>query len=188
VLPTSFSTLTNLEILYAPNCSLVGHFPSLVLEMRELRFCTLPTTPGLWRLKKMKYLGLSMNYFTGNLVVDGFAAVSLKWIDLSDTKLTGAIPDFFGSLKNLTLLILSNNSFSGVLPPELGKHSPGLWWIWVNDNELTGSIPEGLCDGGQLEIFGASSNQLNGSIPPSLANCTTLQKLVLRSNQTGSSN
>jgi kinase len=165
-LPASYSKLTNLEDLYAPNCSLIGPFPSYVVEMRELWYLhfgnnslTGRIPPGIWRLKKLKVLYLYRNNFADNLLVDGFAAVSLKWLDLS------------------------NNNLSGVLPLELGKHSPDLRRFWVNDNKLTGAIPEGLCDGGQLEIFGASNNQLNGSIPPSLANCATLKKLGLRSNQ-----
>ncbi|GJN25661.1 hypothetical protein PR202_gb13519 [Eleusine coracana subsp. coracana] len=159
------------------------------------------------RLNKLQDLDLSENNLTGHLVVDGFAAVSLKMIYLGDNNLSGIIPDFFGRLENLTDLILYNNNFcgeipasitrlpslsyldlennrfNGTLPPELGKHSLYLAGVSVGNNDLTGAIPEGLCNGGNLYSFSASSNRLNGSIPAGLANCAALIKLNLGSNQ-----
>jgi kinase len=139
------------EILALHNNSLTGSIPS-----------------GVWKFEKLEYLDLFMNNFTGNLVMDGFAAVSLECISLSKNKLIGTNPKVFGCLENLIYL------FFGVLPPELRKHSSSLSYVLVDDNELTGEIPEGLCDGGQLKHFTASVD---------LANCNILQQPVLHSNQ-----
>lgn len=124
-----------------------------------------------------------MNNLAGDLVVDGFAAMSLTIIDVGGNKLTGIIPKVFGRLENLTYLYLWDSNFSGHIPPELGKHSPGLFDVWVDNNKLTGVIPEGLCAGGHLHTLSASNNGLNGSIPIDLVNCATLQRLNLANNK-----
>jgi Leucine-rich repeat (LRR) protein len=51
------------------------------------------------------------NNLSGNMVIDGFAAISLTTINLSQNKLTGTIPEVFGRFKNLTYLDLSRNNF-----------------------------------------------------------------------------
>jgi Leucine-rich repeat (LRR) protein len=127
-------------------------------------------------------LSLYTNNLTGELAADGFAARSLIVIDVSMNQITGFIPEVFGGLENLTVLSLYSNRLNGTLPPELGKHSPGLYHVGADDNELTGAIPEGLCAGGKLHTLTANRNHLNGSIPAGLANCTTLYSLQLGSN------
>ncbi|KAF8696376.1 hypothetical protein HU200_037285 [Digitaria exilis] len=189
-LPGSFKNLTNLVGLYATQCNFVGEFPNFV-----------------WSFKNLQMLSLYTNNFSGDLVVDGsFAAYSLTLIDISVNNISGVIPEVFGRLDNLTSLIIFTNNFhgdipasigqlpslqvlriygnrlTGTLPPELGKHSPGLNRIEADFNELTGPIPEGLCAGGQFQWFTAKGNNLNGSIPAGLANCTTLYRLQLDSN------
>ncbi|CAL4947499.1 unnamed protein product [Urochloa decumbens] len=189
-LPASFKNLTNLVSLWASECNFVGDFPNFV-----------------WRFNKLQELNLYKNNLTGEMVVDGFDAMSLTVIDVSENMINGLIPEVFGSLENLNTLNLFMNNFSGeipasigqlrlltmlrvhtnrlngTLPPELGKNSPGLYYIEADFNELTGAIPEGLCAGGQLELFTAKDNQLSGSIPAGLANCATLRTLSLDNNQ-----
>ncbi|XP_060670063.1 receptor-like protein EIX2 isoform X3 [Ziziphus jujuba] len=70
--------------------------------------------PSMMKLKSLRYLDLSFNTFNDN-----------------------PIPEFFGSLKNLQYLNLSNAEFSGAIPPNLGnlsslqyldlKYSPSLY-------------------------------------------------------------
>nr|CAB3474211.1 unnamed protein product [Digitaria exilis] len=213
-LPDSFKNLTSMTSLWAQQCNLVGVFPSYVGEMLELELLDLSINmftgsipPKVWSLKNLQRLAVYRNNLTGDIVVDGFAAMGLTVIDVSENyKLSGAIPEFFGHLENLTdlflfrnnfsgeipasigrlpsleILRLYSNRFSGTLPPELGKHS-ALTYVEADDNELTGAIPEGLCAKGQLWTFTAKDNYLNGSIPEGLANCTTLLSLQLDSNQ-----
>ncbi|KAI4347332.1 hypothetical protein L6164_008149 [Bauhinia variegata] len=48
--------------------------------------------------------------------------IALETIDLSNNKLDGPIPSFFGSLPNLKLLNLADNRFSGTIPRSLSSN------------------------------------------------------------------
>nr|XP_027082506.1 receptor kinase-like protein Xa21 [Coffea arabica] len=78
-------------------------------------------------------------------------------------------------------LYLSENSFSGSLPPEVGKLIH-LVDLYVSHNQLTGGIPISLADCTNLEILFMQSNFFQGTIPPNLASWKSIQKLDLSSN------
>ncbi|CAO2187006.1 unnamed protein product [Urochloa humidicola] len=119
-LPASFKNLTNLVSLWVVNCSLVGDFPSYLVKMPKLEVLSLGSNsftgtipPEIWSLKTPQWLDVSGNNLIGDVVVDGFAAMSLVTIDVSENKLTGMIPEVFGCLRNLIdLLLLNNNSLA----------------------------------------------------------------------------
>ncbi|XP_062087296.1 probable LRR receptor-like serine/threonine-protein kinase At1g53430 isoform X2 [Humulus lupulus] len=71
--------------------------------------------------------------------------------------LSGAIPEEFGNLPNLTELDLTRNYFHGSIPRILAR------------------LP--------LRVLSLFGNQLNGSIPPEIGNIATLTELVLEQNQ-----
>ncbi|KAF8701327.1 hypothetical protein HU200_033656 [Digitaria exilis] len=174
-IPASLSRLRNLRFL--------GTSERLGRQILQIDEVTTGASLSTRTLKKLQHFVVYMNNLTGDLVVDGFAAMSLNGIDIGENKLTGIIPEVFGRLENLTYFILSDNNFSGDIPPELGKHSPRLSFVELDNNELTGVIPEGLCAGGHLHVLSASNNGLNGSIPIDLANCATLRRLYLANNK-----
>ncbi|CAO2187007.1 unnamed protein product [Urochloa humidicola] len=128
-LPTSFENLTNVARLWATNCSLIGDFPRYLF----------------WGLKKLQRLLVDRNNLTGNLVVHGFAAMSLVVISVADNKLTGMIPEVFGRLENLTHFSLNNN-FTGEIPVSIGRLS-SLYRLLLFNNRLTGTLPPELTTG-----------------------------------------
>lgn len=67
-------------------------------------------------------------------------------------QLTGPIPTEFGSLTNLTELLLFSNQLTGAIPAELGN----------------------------LTSLRLGGNQLSGPVPPELTNLTNLNFLRLR--------
>ena len=65
---------------------------------------------------------------------------SLRYLDLSGNKFENIlIPEFFGSLKNLQYLNLSNGGFNGVVPPTLGNLS-NLEFLDLSSNEFKQSL------------------------------------------------
>ncbi|MCO5570146.1 hypothetical protein L7F22_023863 [Adiantum nelumboides] len=104
----------------------------------------------------------------------------LTSLDLSNNVFTGSLPPSFG--RNLTVLNLFNNSFSGGIPPAL-SNSTSLVKISLYLNSLTGPIPPELGSLSNLEYLALSFNHLNGSLPiPILTNCTKLTTLALSLN------
>ena len=100
----------------------------------------------------------------------------MRWLVLSQNDFTGSIPPELGSLANLEVLRLEENALTGSIPPELGA-LPKLEALWLAENVLTGPIPRELGALPNLEILWLENNHLTGPIPlefGSLANLTSL--------------
>ncbi|KAH7667724.1 Non-specific serine/threonine protein kinase protein, partial [Dioscorea alata] len=101
---------------------------------------------------------------------------------LSSNHFEGSIP-YFPS--NVYALDLSNNSFSGIIPSDLGSFvgvRPRLTHLSLSSNNLIGGIPNSLCDFMELIFLELSNNHLEGVIPSCLNNLTNLQYLILANN------
>ncbi|XP_015881592.4 receptor-like protein EIX2 isoform X1 [Ziziphus jujuba] len=143
--------------------------------------------PSLTKLKSLRHLDLSFNTFDGN-----------------------TIPEFFGSLKSLQYLNLSNGGFSGAIPPNLGNLSSlqyldvHLWGLLVNNLEWAAglvSLKHLVMNEVDLSMVGPDlfrqlnklpslselqlrNCRLSGSIPPpTFLNFTSLAVLDLIHNQ-----
>ncbi|KAL6553172.1 LRR receptor-like serine/threonine-protein kinase fls2 [Orobanche gracilis] len=89
-------------------------------------------------------------------------------VTLVDRNLQGQISPFLGNLSDLQVLDLTLNSFTGIIPPQLG------------------AIPQTLGGLKNLQLLDLGDNLFNGSIPPSLCNCTSLLQLgLINNNLTG---
>ncbi|CAD5193658.1 unnamed protein product [Musa acuminata subsp. malaccensis] len=138
---------------------------------------------GIKRLKGLTDLDLYNNSLRlseddlANLpkTIPNWLPSGLQYLDLSDNKITGEIPQFFPKLK---YLFLSNNSFSGNLSPRITNTMPSLQWFDLSTNNMSGEIPFSYYSSNLL-LLDLSSNKLVGGVPESLCN---LQMLDLRSN------
>ncbi|XVF29653.1 hypothetical protein REPUB_Repub15cG0140600 [Reevesia pubescens] len=99
---------------------------------------------------------------------------SLAILDLSDNYLSGHIPsDIDARLPFVKTLVLSNNRFSGEIPPSISR-CPFLNDLRLDNNQLTGQIPQDL---GLLQIktFNVSNNQLSGQVPKFMGTIVPLE-------------
>ena len=103
-------------------------------------------------------------------------------LDLSDSQLTGEIPEQLSQLTHLESLDLSSNQLAGEIPAELGQLTQ-LESLDVSYNQLTGEIPAELGQLTQLESLNLYINQLTGEIPVWLEGLSQLQALHLNNNQ-----
>jgi Leucine-rich repeat (LRR) protein len=129
-------------------------------------------------------------------------------LQLGGLNFTGQITPSIGNLTFLRELNLSNNHFSGQLPPLnrliklkylfLGvnllheniqdalialTNCSELEWLGLRSNMLVGSIPRNIGSLSSLFIMSLSSNSLTGNIPPTFSNITRLEYIYLDNNQ-----
>ncbi|XP_056159539.1 receptor-like protein 7 [Syzygium oleosum] len=90
----------------------------------------------------------------------------LTLIDLSSNNFSGVIPETIGSLEQLELLNLSNNMLSSPLPPFLANLT-NLEALDLSRNQLSGKISQELTQLTSLAVFNVSYNRLTGPIPQS---------------------
>ncbi|XWS09978.1 hypothetical protein CRYUN_Cryun39dG0036300 [Craigia yunnanensis] len=137
-----------------------GHVVNLYLHGR-IGNVTGTISRSLLDLRYLSYLDLSFNDFNGN-----------------------SIPEFIGSLRELTYLFFSGSQFSGPIPFQLGNLSR-LVTLDLSSNQLTGSIPESFGNLVALRELSLKANLLDGGIPKSIWNICSLHSLNLRSNNLG---
>ena len=67
--------------------------------------------------------------------------VTLEWLWLYDSMLTGTIPSEIGShSQDFVVLTLMNNLLTGTIPTEIAG-LPNMTDLWLEGNLLTGTIP-----------------------------------------------
>ncbi|KAF4380266.1 hypothetical protein F8388_024559 [Cannabis sativa] len=135
--------------------------------------------------KKLKSLNLGANSFdsfTGQ-ILDGMRHFkNLHVLDLGNNKFSGPIPlSIFGNLISLKSLDLSSNNFSGPLP-DFPASLSNLESLSIYLNKLSGSIPKSLQSLSKLKHLSISNNQLSGSLPISLGSLANLEDLLIESN------
>jgi hypothetical protein len=189
----------NIEFLDLSLNHLTGAIPEVTPQFLRLNCLnlshnflssSLPTV--ITRYPKLRVLDLSSNQLNGHLLADLLTMSSLQElhlennlltgdakftlpsppgernlqiIDLSRNHFSGYFPDQFGSLTGLQVLNIAGNNFSGSLPTSMADMS-SLSSLDISQNHFTGSLPDNLPN--SLESFNASYNDLSGVVPENL--------------------
>ncbi|KAF2569544.1 hypothetical protein F2Q68_00027805 [Brassica cretica] len=119
----------------------------------------------------------------------------LEFIDFSDNRIKGKIPEWLWNLPRLTSVfvpynsitgfkgpmdvLLSNNNLTGPIPQCLSN----LTAVSLRKNNLEGNIPEAFYTGASLQTLDVGHNLLTGKLPRSLQNCSSLELLVVDHNR-----
>lgn len=211
-IPAEFGNLTELEVLWLTDCSLVGEIPDSLGRLKKMRDLDLainnlhgPIPSSLVGMSSVVQIELYNNSLSGNFPPGMSNLTSLRLLDASMNELSGPIPDdlcslpleslnlyenrFEGKLPasiadspNLYELRLFKNFLTGALPENLGKNS-ALKWLDVSSNKLSGEIPATLCEKGELEELLMIQNSFSGKIPASLGDCGSLTRVRLGHNK-----
>ncbi|KAH7522641.1 hypothetical protein FEM48_Zijuj07G0160300 [Ziziphus jujuba var. spinosa] len=177
--------LPKLETLYLLVNPLGGHIPTslcLCRNLKELKLRengltgSIPTNIGCF--SEIEYLRIPINQLTGTIPISLELPCScfpkLSGIYFRPNQLNGRIPDFISNASMLTILELSNNSFSGPVPMTLGNlrkystnviQSEDVAAIDLSNNAFQGNIPASIGDLASLESLDLSSNNLSGIRP-----------------------
>uniref|UniRef100_M4CMT7 Leucine-rich repeat-containing N-terminal plant-type domain-containing protein n=2 Tax=Brassica campestris TaxID=3711 RepID=M4CMT7_BRACM len=147
-LPSGFSNLSRLEVLYLSSNGFIGQVPSSFSNLSQLSYLDLSNNEltgsfDLVRnLSKLSFLDLSSNHFSGTLNPSSslFEFHNLIYLNLADNNLvSSSIPSEFGNLNRLEFLSLSNNGLHGQLPSSFGNLSR-LKLLNLQHSELTGTL------------------------------------------------
>ncbi|KAH9783407.1 MDIS1-interacting receptor like kinase 2 [Citrus sinensis] len=155
-IPKNFKNLTNLVRVRMNQNNLSGN-------ISEAFVGTYPT---------LSFLDLSHNNFHGQISSDWGSLppeigtlTELELLDLSENRLSNAIPGSLGNLLKVHYLNLSNNEFSHKIPTQFEKLQLQLSELDLSQNFLEGEIPSQICNMESLVKLNLSYNQLSGFIP-----------------------
>ena len=134
-----------------------------------------------------QWLDLSKNTFSGSISLSCKITNQSGWglfhLDLSSNQLFGELPQCWEQWKDLVVLNLANNNFSGKI-----KNSIGLLHLMhtlhLRNNNLTGALPSSLKNCRELHLVDLGKNKLSGRIPAWIGgSLSDLVVLNLRSNE-----
>ena len=159
------------------SCTVCASISVLAFEVNKSE-CSLE---GLDLPTTLKKIQMSDMKLTGAIPGSISSLVNLQLLNLSDNQLSGAIPESISSLVKLKTLALFDNLLSGAIPESISSLI-NLQHLHLNGNQLSGAIPESISSLINLEILHLSSNQLSGVIPESISSLISLQYLHLSFN------
>ncbi|KAF2618185.1 hypothetical protein F2Q68_00039106 [Brassica cretica] len=184
ILPYSIGNLKYLRVLKLRYCNFFGKIPSSLgnlsyltdLDLSVNQFSgELPDSMG--NLNRLSELQLRYNNLGGNFPSVLLNLSELTQISLSYNKFK-EIPRTICDLVYLDRLVLSNNNFSGSIPPCLSTY---LSVLHLRNNSISSVIPEDFISN-MLISLDLGYNRLSGGQPKSLINCTRLQFLNVEEN------
>ena len=126
-IPSTLSTLSNLQELRLGDNQLTGSIPS-----------TLST------LSNLQILDLGMNSLSGSIPTELSSLSNLQGLYLNGNQLSGSIPSSLGNLSNLQRLYLNNNQLTGSIPLSFVKLTKLSHFFFSVNNLCEPTTPEFL--------------------------------------------
>ncbi|XP_023752907.1 receptor-like protein 7 [Lactuca sativa] len=190
VLPAYLNISSSLKSLNLRNTGLRGNLPCDIFSIQYLEILDLSQNDYLiGPLPKvntsinmpLKWLDLSNTNLSGEIANSIGHLKSLNYLDLSYNNFIGEIPYSIGRLKSLKHLDLSYNNFSGEIPESIG-YLKSLRYLQLYHCRLVGSLPNSLVNLRQLVTLYLASNMLNGTLPSFLFTLPFLENILLGDN------
>lgn len=144
-----------------------GYMPSLRQLQLAVNYLT-GTVPASYANLRLIIFVVGVNRLHGELPVFpvGTPLIALM---LYANQFSGTIPESYGALSMLTLLVLGSNNLHGTIPASLGNLS-ALQDLSIFESFLTGTIPPELGQLSYLSTIDLTRNLLEGPIPASMGN------------------
>ncbi|KAM7475886.1 hypothetical protein LguiB_023129 [Lonicera macranthoides] len=198
--PSLITDFTALEFIDRSYNNLEGVF-SFISSSAKIRILNLAhnmmegsfSNSSLQIFTKLEYLNLRNNSFSGTFHLPPDRQSNLHFIDLSDNHFTGRMQANLGqilpvilssnlsSLKQLMVLVISHNSFSGTIPTSI-YNMTALASLSMQNNFFEGNFPTDLQRVNEIQLLDVSHNSLSGSLS-SFSSFGNLQHLHLQTNR-----
>ncbi|XP_068645927.1 receptor-like protein 9b isoform X2 [Aristolochia californica] len=122
----------------------------------------------------LQYLDLSGNSLEGEILHTDSNLGQLQYFKLSNNHFTGSIPPAIANCSRMILLDIRNNNLSGDISKSL-TILPQLRALLLGGNHLQGQIPIQLCHMNRLQFIDLSNNNLSGKLPSCLNNFSFME-------------
>ncbi|XP_023749485.2 receptor-like protein EIX1 [Lactuca sativa] len=181
-------TSLSLQDLYAPKSQFTGSLSDDIQKFSSLYFLDLShnhlngsISEKLWELPRLQTLYLSSNNLTDPSTYHLSNISYVEYLYLSSCKLLGPrFPKWIQTLKDLTVLDLSNTGISDTIPLEFWDSWPSqLIYLNLSSNNISGKVPDLLSNFAYDSVIDLSSNSFHGPI----LNPSTLSILNLSRNK-----
>ncbi|GKA89058.1 leucine-rich repeat-containing protein [Tanacetum coccineum] len=189
VFPNSFRAMKQLRLLDLSSNEIHGQIPHWAGEIGGSELYYLNLSHNLITgLPQFQWYALSSMYLQSNLIDGPFPTSicnmsNLRFLDMSNNRFGGLIPQCFGNiLSYLRMIDLGNNRFQGIIPNVYGDCG-SLEGLILKGNQLEGELPRSLSRCRSLIVIDLGNNHLNGTFPGWSGDLPNLQVLVLKSNR-----
>ncbi|KAG6404590.1 hypothetical protein SASPL_136840 [Salvia splendens] len=180
-IPNQFHRLTNLRHLDLSRSGFTGSIPSTIVNITSLVYLDLSrnsltgSLPSFRLCSKLESIDLRGNFLMGSLShLDFGSLANLSSLLLDRNSLNGSIPHHLFLLPSLSTLTLSNNQFSGQI--EEFPIVNDLIWLDLSNNRISGPLPISFFLFQNISILLLSNNLFNGTFQ--LQKIQTLSKLT----------
>ncbi|CAI5977946.1 unnamed protein product, partial [Closterium sp. NIES-65] len=122
---------------------------------------------------------LSFNRLSGTLVPSSFMHLEELYAlpSLHSLRCTHILSLYRTSSSTIPVISLSNNVFTGSVPPELIAWNGNMQKLDLSYNQLSGTVPTGVTALDAITNLDLSHNDLSGPLPTSIGSITTLKAL-----------
>ncbi|PWA38847.1 Leucine-rich repeat-containing protein [Artemisia annua] len=190
-IPPSMQNLSKLENLLLDDNMLAGEIPTWLFKIRTLNVLYIGWKGSnlIWNNTtkvdpkcSLQVMSMPSCGISGQIPEWISSQKELGELDLSGNKLEGRFPHWLAEMNNIDSIFLSGNNLSGQIPPRLFISS-SLAVLDLSRNNFSGELPENIGNATKISYLLVSENNFSGLIPKSISNLKRLSVLDLSRNK-----